>query len=63
VIAGSEDRIVPLAQSRRIFDAAGEPKTLEIIEGADHNDEALFSGQQMVAAIVTFLHRNGNGAF
>ncbi len=44
VIAGSADSIVPAAQSRRLFEAALEPKRLEIVEGADHNDEVLAAG-------------------
>jgi fermentation-respiration switch protein FrsA (DUF1100 family) len=57
VIAGSRDRIVPPEQSQRLFDAAREPKTLEIIDGADHNDETLLAGPQMIGAIVSFLER------
>jgi hypothetical protein len=50
---------VPPEQSRGVFEAAGEPKTLDIIDGADHNDEALLAGRQMIGAIVTFLQRIG----
>jgi fermentation-respiration switch protein FrsA (DUF1100 family) len=57
VIAGSRDRVVPLEQSRRYYDRASSPKTLEIIEGADHNDEALFTGDRMIGAIVGFLQQ------
>jgi fermentation-respiration switch protein FrsA (DUF1100 family) len=59
VIAGSRDRIVPLEQSRRLFDAATGPRALEIIAGADHNDEALLNGPQMVGAIVAFVRQLG----
>jgi fermentation-respiration switch protein FrsA (DUF1100 family) len=57
VIAGSRDSIVPFEQSRRFYDAASSPKTLEIIDGADHNDEELFAGDQMIRAIVRFLRQ------
>jgi fermentation-respiration switch protein FrsA (DUF1100 family) len=57
VIAGDRDDIIPAAHSRRLFDAASEPKTLLIIEGADHNDEALLTGGDMIAAIVRFVRR------
>ena len=57
VIAGERDAIVPLAQSRRLFDAAREPKQMVVIEGADHNDHALFAGGEMIAAIVAFLRQ------
>ena len=55
VIAGDSDAIVPLADSQLLFDAANEPKQLVIIPDADHNDEALFGGAEMMAAIRKFL--------
>ena len=57
VIAGSRDSIVPLDQSRRLYDAAAEPKTLVVIDGADHNDAALLIGSPMMESIATFLDR------
>jgi uncharacterized protein len=55
VIAGDRDTIVPFSQSQRLFDAALEPKTLAVIKGADHNDEALLAGREMIGAIERFL--------
>lgn len=55
VIAGSRDSIVPAEQSRRLFEAAHDPKRLVVVEGADHNDEALIIGPQVVAAVREFL--------
>jgi fermentation-respiration switch protein FrsA (DUF1100 family) len=55
VIAGARDSIVPLEQSRRLHDAAGEPKRLVVIEGADHNDLSLFAGPRLLGAITQFL--------
>lgn len=55
VIAGSRDRIVPMELSRRLYEAASPPKTLVVIEGADHNDSALNDGEEMFRAIVDFL--------
>jgi fermentation-respiration switch protein FrsA (DUF1100 family) len=52
VIAGSDDSIVPVDQSRAIFDAAPEPKSWLLIEGADHNDPELTGGEQIVEAIL-----------
>ncbi len=57
VIAGSRDAIVPASQSRSLYEAAREAKTLVIIDGADHNDAALFSGAAMMESIATFLDR------
>jgi len=55
VVAGSADSIVPVAQSRRLYEAASEPKVFVMIEGADHNDLELSAGDQMVAQIADFL--------
>lgn len=55
VVAGSADSIVPLDQSREVFDAARGPKRLVVIEGADHNDYPLTSGPEMVRGVVSFL--------
>jgi fermentation-respiration switch protein FrsA (DUF1100 family) len=55
VIAGDRDRIVPLAHSRRLFEAAHDPKTFVIIRDADHNDDALLAGPQMIEEIARFL--------
>ena len=55
VIAGSADTIVPTEQSQAVFDAASGPKTLVIIEGADHNDYSLTAGDQLIDETVRFL--------
>ena len=55
VIAGGHDRIVPIENSRRLYDAAVAPKTLLVLPGADHNDAELLAGEEMIRAIVRFL--------
>ncbi len=55
VVAGDADRIVPIRYSRRLFDAAREPKRLAVIGGADHNDAALLDGKRMLDEMVRFL--------
>jgi uncharacterized protein len=59
VIAAAHDSIVPTAQSRQLFQAAREPKQLVIVEGADHNDEALAAGPALISAVVIFLREGG----
>jgi fermentation-respiration switch protein FrsA (DUF1100 family) len=54
VIAGARDGIVPIEHSRRIYDAIVAPKTFVEL-AADHNDEALLDGEEMIRAIVRFL--------
>jgi fermentation-respiration switch protein FrsA (DUF1100 family) len=55
VIAGDADRIIPLSDTQRLFDAAPGPKRLVILSGADHNDEALVWGPGVIQAVATFL--------
>ncbi len=55
VIAGDEDRIVPLGDSRAVYDAAPHPKRFVVVPGADHNDRALNIGPAVVRAVVDLL--------
>ena len=57
VVAGDQDSIVPLEQSRRLFEQAAEPKELVVVKGADHNDHQLLAGDEVVRAVVGFLTR------
>jgi fermentation-respiration switch protein FrsA (DUF1100 family) len=36
IIHGSQDNVVPVEHARMLYDRAGEPKKIVIIEGADH---------------------------
>jgi uncharacterized protein len=51
VVLGTADSVVPAAQSREVASAARA--TLVEIGGADHNDEVLSSGPQVIDAIVS----------
>jgi hypothetical protein len=55
VIGGDADRIVPIDQTRRVFEAARDPKSLLVIKGADHNDGSLLSGREMIEGVLRFL--------
>jgi uncharacterized protein len=55
VIAGGRDRIVPIDNSQRLYDAAIAPKMLLVLPDADHNDYELLAGDEMIQAIVRFL--------
>lgn len=59
VIAGDRDDIVPESLSRRLYEAANEPKRYIVVPGAGHNDPELISGRQMVAEIEGFLSATG----
>ena len=47
---GDRDRVVPPEKSRQLNAAASAPKRLVIISGADHNDEALVYGPEVIQA-------------
>ncbi|HEV8281685.1 MAG TPA: hypothetical protein VGQ02_07510 [Candidatus Limnocylindrales bacterium] len=47
--------IVPTELSRRVFDAAPEPKRYVPILASHHNDPVLFAGEEMLAAVSSFL--------
>ena len=55
VLAGSADRTIPIDQSRRVHDAANEPKRFVAIDGADHNDRSLSFGSPMIDEVESFL--------
>jgi len=55
VIAGAQDRIVPIDNTRRLYEAATAPKTLLVLPDADHNDDELLAGDEMIQAIVRLL--------
>jgi pimeloyl-ACP methyl ester carboxylesterase len=57
VVYGSADSIVPAAQSRAVAEAAGRLQRLVEVEGADHNDQALLDGGQLVSAVVELAER------
>src|SRR5206468_3966514 len=55
VIAGDRDDIVPESLSRRLFDAAVQPKRYVVIRGAGHNDPDLLNGPQMLDEVDRWL--------
>ena len=55
VVAGGRDQIVPASHSRRLFEAAPQPKRLVVLDGADHNDDELLAGARLLAELRTFL--------
>jgi fermentation-respiration switch protein FrsA (DUF1100 family) len=58
IIAGERDSVVPAVFSRRLYEAAPQPKTFLSISGADHNDDELLDGPVMIDAIAKFLAAN-----
>jgi len=58
IVAGDRDEVVPLDQSRQLYEAAPGPKEMLVIRGASHNDEALLDGVEMIDGMVRFLQRH-----
>jgi hypothetical protein len=55
VIAGDRDTLVPADLSRRLYDAAPQPKRFVLVPGADHNDPRLLDGRQTIGEIAQFV--------
>jgi fermentation-respiration switch protein FrsA (DUF1100 family) len=55
LVAGELDRHTPLSESRRLFDAAPEPKTLWVLPGAAHVDFHRFGPAEYERQILAFL--------
>lgn len=55
VLHGEQDEIVPFAQGRRVFEAAGGKKRFFAIPGAGHNDTYLRGGEAYWRALREFL--------
>ena len=55
VIAAERDEIVPVGQSRRVYEAAPEPKRWLLIHRAGHNDLRLVAGARLVQQLLGFL--------
>jgi uncharacterized protein len=55
VVVGERDEIVPPQLSRRVYDAASEPKRFAEVPAAHHNDESLLAGDQLLAELSAFL--------
>jgi fermentation-respiration switch protein FrsA (DUF1100 family) len=59
VIAGDADGIVPIDQSRTIFESVPGQKQLVVIPGADHNDPELAHGPDVIDATIRFVTAAG----
>jgi fermentation-respiration switch protein FrsA (DUF1100 family) len=51
ILHGDQDEVVPFAQGRKVFSAAGEPKRFYTIRGAGHNDTYMAGGEPYFAAL------------
>ena len=55
VAHGARDEIIPVGQGRSLYAAAPEPKRLQVIEGAGHNDLSNVGGEQYIDSLAQFI--------
>lgn len=61
VIHGERDRVIPVAQGRRLLAAANAPKTGHFIPGAGHNDLAAFGlAERVIEFVEQYFQPEGN---
>jgi uncharacterized protein len=58
VVYGSADTIIPPDQSRAVAEAAAGSVEVVEIEGAGHNDEDMFTGAELIAAVEALADRS-----
>jgi uncharacterized protein len=56
VLVAQHDEVIPVEMSRRVFDAANEPKRYVVLDAIDHNDPALLDGEQLLQEVQAFLN-------
>lgn len=57
LIAPREDRLVDWTQSVKLFEAAGQPKELYVVEGAQHGEARTVGGEAYERRVLEFLER------
>ncbi len=55
ILHGDLDEVVPMAQGRKLYEAAREPKRFYVIEGAAHNDTYIAGGEPYLHTLDEFL--------
>lgn len=58
VVHGDRDEIIPVAQGRKLFDTAPEPKRLVIVERAGHNDLSIVGGEKYIDTLAEFIRQS-----
>jgi dipeptidyl aminopeptidase/acylaminoacyl peptidase len=61
LIAPAEDRLVSPAQSRRMYEAAGEPKELFVVDGAAHAEAHMVAPDAYERRVLDFLAHHLDG--
>jgi dipeptidyl aminopeptidase/acylaminoacyl peptidase len=58
IIAGEGDKLIPADNGRKLFVAAGDPKELWIIPGADHGGTLAAAGREYEKRVGEFFEKN-----
>jgi uncharacterized protein len=61
IMHGTADRVVDPAMARRLYDAAGEPKELWLVEGADHYGAMQEHAEEANHRLLEFFRRSVTG--
>lgn len=61
ILHGDQDRTVPPDMSRRLYEAAPEPKIFHSIAGAGHNDTVQAGGEEYIEALRRFVFPEWDG--
>jgi fermentation-respiration switch protein FrsA (DUF1100 family) len=61
LIGGTSDRSVPPASLQKLYDAARDPKSLWVVEGAGHGNYNAVAAEQYTAVLTEFFSRNLQG--
>jgi len=61
LIAPREDRLVDWTQGRELFEAAGEPKELLVVDGAAHSEAYAVGGRTYEEHVLAFLAKHLDG--
>lgn len=59
IVAGDRDDVVPEALSKKLYDAASDPKRYLLVPGTGHNDLLLAGGDRVIDAVGRFLSESG----
>lgn len=57
IVYGTADTTIPPAQSQTVAERAAGPVTVVAVANADHNDESLLAGPELISAIVALADR------
>lgn len=58
IVTGSNDKVIPMQYSQRLFDAAMEPKTLVVMDGAGHNDFGSLGVENHIIPVLQNLEKH-----